>query len=257
MPSPPQAWSDWRAEGDYASLLEADRTAFAWEWLRRTHDYRREWEKARPFAGEAEREARARMWGLHRLEDPALPVPLARPLWRRELFPFVLIATAEPEGEARDRLDLSQFRGRATIHASLDGEEHLLLSDGLRSIRVDIVSGTLRGGAARLSYRLRGLLAADAPLLVLRRLLAFCRTGRFSPALHRREPRAARWIMTLRAYDALTAGASQREIAEALLSRDAALSRWRVAAPSLRSRVQRLVRTAREMGDGGYLEYLR
>lgn len=56
----------------------------------------------------------------------------------------------------------------------------------------------------------------------------------------------------LRAHDALAAGASQREIAAVLLDEEALAPRWRVEAPSLRSKVQRLVRSARAMADGGY-----
>ena len=60
--------------------------------------------------------------------------------------------------------------------------------------------------------------------------------------LHPRERRARRWVLLLRTYDALIAGASQREIAESLLGLDIAEERWRVTAGSVRSRAQRLVR---------------
>jgi hypothetical protein len=56
----------------------------------------------------------------------------------------------------------------------------------------------------------------------------------------------------LRAYDALAAGASQREIAAVLLDGDARRDRWRIHSPSLRSRAQRLAACARAMGEGGY-----
>ena len=64
-------------------------------------------------------------------------------------------------------------------------------------------------------------------------------------------------MLLLRAHDALAAGADQRDIAEALLSREAAQPKWRVGAPSLRSRAQRLVRGARLMAAGGYRELLK
>jgi hypothetical protein len=60
----------------------------------------------------------------------------------------------------------------------------------------------------------------------------------------------------LRAHDALAAGASQREIAACLFDELAAQRRWRVNAPHLRSRVQRLVRAARQAACGAYLGLL-
>ena len=65
-----------------------------------------------------------------------------------------------------------------------------------------------------------------------------------------------RALSQLSAHDALAAGADQREIAAVLLSIDAAEPRWRNRSPSLRSQVQRLVRGARRMGSGGYVELL-
>jgi hypothetical protein len=63
-------------------------------------------------------------------------------------------------------------------------------------------------------------------------------------------------VLLLRTSDALEAGACQREIAEHLLGRDAAEPRWRIEAPTLRSRAQRLVRQARWLAAGGYLAML-
>jgi hypothetical protein len=130
--------------------------------------------------------------------------------------------------------------------------DHLLLSDGWRSIRLDGAAGLFAGGTVRLAYRLEGLGGAEAPLLTLRRLLAFDRSGRFSSALHPRERRSPRWVQILRAWDALQEGAGQREIARVLLSASAGEPDWRIREPSLRSRVQRLVRLARSMAGGGY-----
>ena len=61
----------------------------------------------------------------------------------------------------------------------------------------------------------------------------------------------------LRASDALAAGAAQREIAAVLLNAEAEVERWRVIAPTLRARAQRLVRAARRMAAGGYRSLLR
>lgn len=244
--------ADWREAGFYAPLLDADRPVFAWEWLRRDRDYRAAARQAR--AGEGGREAA--IWGLHCFENPDMAAPEARPLWRAGHHPYVLKAKAGPSAAPSDAFDLRHLAAPATVDAE-DGEgEHWLLSDGLRAVRLDLVDGTATEGPVELHYLLAGRVSANGPLLVLRRLLALAETGRFSRILHPREPKARRWILALRAHDALAAGTSQREIAARLLGDAAEEARWRVHAASLRSQVQRLVRAARGLADGGYRAFL-
>ena len=250
--------ADWRDAAAYAPLLQVGRSGFAWEWLRRDDGYcaaaARALELSRlPHPGQTgEPDALAARWGLHAFEPPNRNAPEARPVWRQEFFPYVVEATAAEEGADDDRLDLRRLKLLVTLVAGPNGTEHLLLSDGFRSVRVDIVSGTLRTGPARLRYQLEGLRSLDKQLLTLQQLLALARTGQFSSMLHPRDRRARRWIMLLRTQDALAAGASQREIAVELLGKSAADGRWRVDAPTLRSQAQRLVRGARGLANGGW-----
>lgn len=251
--------ADWRDASAYAPLLGADRSIFAWEWLRRVPAYR---EAARSRApgdkpsGAVIADERAARWGLHAFECPELAGPDARPIWRREVYPSVLSARAADAGEAEERFDLSRLRIVATLVRNRSGMEHVLLSDRGRTLRLDIVSGTICNGPVLLRFELAGLRSVDRPLLTLRQLVALWGAGRFSRALHPLEVRAARWILLLRTHDALATGADQREIASCLLDAEAAGPRWRVQAPALRSRVQRLVREARRMAARGYLSLL-
>ena len=253
---PEQGQADWRDASAYEPLLQADRTFLAWEWLRRDGAY---CEAARAaLAVEPGRVgAKPQHWGLEAFENPNLQAPRARPLWSRNVHPFVLRVVATRTESPTDAFDLEGLAKLATLVQRESGTEHLLLSDGLRAIRLDVLVGSLSQGPVQLGYVLGGVASAEPPLLTLRRLLVLCRTGRFGPSLHRPEPKARRWVMMLRAWDALAAGADQREIAATLLSASAAERRWRTEAPSLRSQAQRLVRGARRMGKGGYLNLLR
>lgn len=194
-------------------------------------------------------------FGLVAFEPPDDAVPAARPLWTRGVHPSVLAVEAGGPPSPGDILDLRSLDPLARKVEAGD-REHLLLSDGLRTIRLDAPRGTFRCGELSLRYRLAGIASAEPPLLTLRRLLALCRTGRFSSLLHPEEAKARRWILMLRARDALAAGADQRGIAEELLSRSAGLPRWRVREASTRSQAQRLVKSARRMANGGYLGLL-
>ena len=238
--------ANWTEASVYAPLLLADRSILAWEWLRRSPAYR---------AAAAGCGADSEVWGLLRYVPPGLAAPDARPLWTAAVHPLVLRAAAEEGVDPGDMFD-SRLVGSAIVMLETGAGEHLLVSDGYRAIRLDIEAGTLRRGPVRLCYRLCGLASAGRPLLTLRRLLAYCRDGRFSAMLHPPETRAARHVLMLRAHDAMAAGANQREIAATLLCAEASFARWRIAAPTLRSRVQRLVRNARNMANGGYRELL-
>lgn len=249
---------DWRDAPTYQSLLHADRSLLAWEWLRRNPTYQIAAQRACHANGSGDRIDRGEQpdrWGLHIFERPEATVPAARPVWSSDVHPFALdIETGLAVGEGL--FDLERFRPIATLARSLDGREHLLLSDGFRTIRINVVSGTLTDGPVELRYRLAGLASAERPVLTLRRLLALWRNGRFSCSLHSDEARARRWVLMLRAHDALAAGAGQREIAAVMLSTEASAPRWRNLAPSVRAQVQRLVRGARRMASGGYLDLL-
>lgn len=242
---------DWRDAAAYEPLLRADRSFHAWEWLRRNSGYRAAAEQA-PQQEDADFSAgeKSARWGLHAFVPPDLTAPEARPVWRSNVYPFVLHAEASP-ADGEDAFDLERFAELSSLVKAAD-REHLLISDGLRAIRIDVLAGGLANGPSELSYRLAGLSAAEPPLLTLRRLLMLWRTGTFCRSLHPNEPRAKRWLLMLRAGDALREGADQREIATALLSAEAGQPRWRTQSPSIRSRVQRLVRSARAMEAGGF-----
>src|SRR3954470_11516919 len=175
----PDPWPDWRDEAAYRPLLEAERSAFAWEWLRRRRDYLEAWEAAGRGSAGRGGGAGGRGGGLVRFEDPERPTPVARPLWRRDVFHYVLEIEALPGGSSEDLFELDRLASLATLSREDTGEEHVLLSDGFHNIRIDVLEGSLARGPAMLRYRLAGLAGIAEPLIVLRRLLALWQTGRF------------------------------------------------------------------------------
>lgn len=156
-----------------------------------------------------------------------------------------------------DGVDPSILAPWLTVAADSDGIEHAVLSDGWHHIRLDVGFGTLTGGTpVVLSYGLRGLASAIVKLIPLRRLLDLCRHSRFAATLFPEDRRIARWIELLRVHDALTDGASHREIAIALYGDERVTREWSGRSDSLRSRVRRLAKDARSMARGGYRSLL-
>lgn len=245
---------DWRDGDAYSALLDADRSLFAWEWLRRHPSYRRAANTRKvgdPETGTPD----AATFGLVCFEPPDARVPFARPIWRSDADPQVLVASSWPEGTAEQEFELDRCLHLAHLVAS-KSMHHLLLTDGLRTIRLDAPEGAIAGTRLSLCYPVPDRVSRTELLLPLQRLIALLHRGNFARSLHRREPRAARWILELRTYDAILAGAHQRDIAEELLKRSPAPSRWRSRDPSLRSQVQRLVRSARALGGGDFRRVL-
>jgi len=178
----------------------------------------------------------------------------ARIIWHADLDPGTLPVSVRPTRiEDADALRIETIAPWLTVHADRRGREHAVLSDGWHHIRIDVEDGRLSGeDIVLLRYDVRGLRTAEVRLLPLRRLIDFCRRQRFARSLYPPDPRMDRSLLILRVHDALSAGASQREIAAALFGAGRVASDWADGSDSLRSRIRRLVRDARIMGRGGY-----
>lgn len=191
-------------------------------------------------------------------ESPEVEAPEARIIWHADLDPGALSAVArrahpdDPDGVSPDRI-----ARWLTIARDAEGAEHAVLSDGRHHIRIDLAAGTLSDGPVVLDYRLWGVQHVRPKILPLRRFVHLCTKGRFSRTLFPADPAIGRLITALRVHDALSAGASQREIAELLFGVEQARVDWNGASDSLRSRVRRLVKEARRLAAGGYRSLLR
>ncbi len=161
-----------------------------------------------------------------------------------------------PRGDG-DAFDIRRFDRFATVLRCPDGHEHLLLSDGLHHLQLEVTAGSLLDGPVCFRYELSGFKHIEAKTLTLRRLLLLRRLGRFPRGLFPPERRARRWAMALQAYDAVQAGASHRDIAVALFGEKVVKEDWYGRSDYLRLRVQRLVRMADKLVNGGYRDLLR
>ena len=187
-------------------------------------------------------------------EHPGRAAPEARIIWHADLDPGTLATVARPADPADpDSLHLECIAPWLTIATDEAGREHAVLSNGWHHIRLDIEEGQLTGHqAVMLHFRLQGIVSSEQRLLPLHRLLDLCRRQRFAHALFPPNPGIGRLIDMLRVHDALSLGASQREIGAALFGNQRIAQDWSGPSDSLRSRVRRLVRETRMMARGGY-----
>jgi len=162
-------------------------------------------------------------------------------------------ASPAPRGDP-DAFDIRDFYELATLLRRPDGHELLLFSDGNHRLQLDVITGSVLDGPVRFRYELSGFKHIQAKILTLRRFVLLCRLGHFPRGLYTPERRARRWMLALQAYDGVQSGASQREIAAVLFGERAVREDW--IAGYLRTRVQRLIRSAGKMIGGGYQDLL-
>lgn len=191
-------------------------------------------------------------------ENPSVPATEARILWDSQSDPGVLSAIAVPAGRYDpDVVDVDALAGWLTIVEGARGCEHVVLSEGLNHIRLDVEEGSLRRGPVVLHYRLYGVNSLEPRILRLRQLLALYRRRRFLRSLHPREPKMTRWLLALRIHDAREEGASLREIAEQFYGAERASIEWAGGSDSMRSSLRRLAAEARRLAEGGYKSLMR
>jgi hypothetical protein len=177
-------------------------------------------------------------------------------VWSATVDRSVVSCAAEPiTPDHPDAFNFDRLTIPTTVVVGPTGLQHLAISDGLKRIRLDLVSGTFLEGPVRLHYRLAGFENCEPQVLTLQQLFVLNRLGRFGRGLHPRETKVERWLRMLRAHDLRIEGASQRDIAAELFG-VASLSEWRTRSDFLRLRVQRLLREADGMIAGGYLKLL-
>jgi len=163
----------------------------------------------------------------------------------------VRAAPAEP-GDP-DAIDLARLQALATVARSDTGYEYIALSDGWRRLRFDVVEGSIGAAAwVRFDYRLTGFQDLEPRLQTLRCLAGLRRDGRFNVCQFPAPAGLPRRLEALRVADGLRAGASYREVAEALFGEARVRADWRTRSDYLLSKIRRRATEARLMLAGGY-----
>lgn len=184
-------------------------------------------------------------------EQPDCDIDKALICWTAELVPNIISVSAIPSLSA-GAVNLQQYRGRLFGVRDEDGTEHVVLSDGMCRIALDVCNGTLFDGSVSLGIELINSDQSKRQLTQLDRLLAALADplGKI-PACH--TIAANRKIVTaLRVADGLAAGASHRELAIALFGAERVAADWLGISDALRSQVRRLVKSAQYFSGGGW-----
>ena len=149
-------------------------------------------------------------------------------------------------------VNCQQYRGRLFGVRDGDGIEHVVLSDGVCRIALDVGNGTLFDGPVSLGIELINPHQSKRQLMQLQRLLAALAdpSGKI-PACHNIAANR-KIVAALRVADGLAAGASHRELAIALYGTERVAADWLGISDALRSQVRRLVKSAQYFNGGGW-----
>jgi hypothetical protein len=226
------------ADGGWRAYIGLSVPSFAWEFLRRNPDYRRD------FADSTETvDAR---WGLRFPADPEATAAEADVYWRADIAPGIVVPVASDRAGLSGPIVLRLPDGR--VRAGEDGL-HVRLTAGLQLLlrERDEAFGPL---VVMLRY--------DAHLgLRVRAVEALDRAARGRPPMKSRLTMAQRLRLarSLVALDGRLRGDSYRAIASDVFG-DGAVSAeaWRTA--SLRAATIRLAQTGKALMEGGYLQLL-
>lgn len=200
--------------------------------------------------------ANSQIGGCTFAENPDVIAPDARIIWRAERDPETLNATVRPT-IASDRDGISAVMLHPWFSSIIDKSgEHVVLSDGLRRIRIDVQNGNLSHGPVVLMYLIEGSRSASCKVMPLKRAIEVTVRRRFPANLFPPQPRAQRALALLRVHDAVADGATHREIAEALFGQDQAKLAWNGVSDSMRSQVRRMVSAAKVLSAGAYQRML-
>ena len=162
-----------------------------------------------------------------------------------------------PIGDEADLFNLENWASNSVLVAGGQGDEHLLLRDGHHHVHLHVIAGTLLQGPVALRFNIRWSDRFDHALGTLRRFVLLCRSGKLRRERILSDRISPRAISALRVHDALSQGASIRDIGIMLFSKERVDAEWRDPSESLKSQCRRLVASARRMAGGAYKELLR
>lgn len=239
----------WRSSAAYLYILELDDVQLAWEYLRRNPSYRSLYTQRQPSPSDAEQWHR-------RLEDPAHDARNAQPesLSNQE---SALGLTLLPAAVSSAQFSIWRILGIKTL-ARIRLGWRLTIRDGTELWRLSL--GEQLNDGQCFAFQISGGSNPERHLRLMSRINAWMtppqRPKRSRAAVSFRPSRdAVLHMRTLQAMDSSAAGASHKEIAEALFGADDVWQRWGKDS-ELRSQIRRLLRRGSALANGHYRRLL-
>jgi hypothetical protein len=259
----------------YKYVDQLSRPGFAWEFLRRNSDYRRDWQVHRTsvprrhvssqgieFSFLRRRFTQAESWGLRAFEDPTADGRSARLFWlpnvlARSIQGRALLDQTEGGGSGR-RLAITDIAGTRAVLVDADGVVHVSIDSDLSNVGLSISNLRQPFGTFALVFEIPAFDAVkrrfDAILdLEWRVNRPLAQSGGSNSDGHFR----TKLIHCLIAVDGRRHGLSYRDLAQVLFGTEAVAKDWSGPSRFLKERMRRLVERGESLVNGGYRDLLR
>jgi len=236
---------------DHSWLNHLSRVGWAWEFLRRNQDYRRDY--AHQDDGRD-----AALWGLKSFEDPSLDARHAAVFWRSDWCPAVLPVTARPllPGETSSLTEEKlACLTKVLPHHDGNGADVLFNTDG-RLLQLELTGSASFAEVALSAVVIPMPEPASARVLAIRRFTHLVASGSLRPMLYPPERRAPRLTKVLIALDCWQEQQSYRDIAVRLHGQRRVDEQWNDPRDHLRDQIRRAVYYGRNLMTGGYRQFL-
>ncbi|OWK19815.1 hypothetical protein AJ88_37525 [Mesorhizobium amorphae CCBAU 01583] len=145
---------------------------------------------------------------------------------------------------------------RATVLLEPDETQHVHLRNAEHTLQLAVSGADILRPVCLRAEAIWPTALLKHRLWALECLNALCLDGELPARLFPLERRGARLTFVLRALDGSLAGASHREIAEALIGEGRVQSDWKDPRDHLRDRIRRAVSRGRALMNGGYRDFL-
>lgn len=253
--------------GAYDYALTLCRSDLAWEFLRRSPAYQRDYHLnckgvtraprclgISPVLTRVRRRARtASGWGLHSFVDPGLPARKSPVSWLTAAAVPMLecIADRTPPGACPD-LNVRRLASVSHLVFGPAGEQHVLLRDADAALTLRLY-GSRASLPVNTSILFRGLPDPQLVANALNILTGLVLQPNYSP-------RNSRDLLFLRdalvALDGRCLGANHREIAAAIYGWQKVRAAWSSSSRWMKDRMCRALAKGEELRDGGYRKLL-
>ncbi|WP_245307437.1 MULTISPECIES: DUF2285 domain-containing protein [Mesorhizobium] len=152
--------------------------------------------------------------------------------------------------------ELSALRCRATVLLAPDKGQHVIFRDTEHTLQLAVSGADVLDPVCLHTEAIWPAMFSKPRLRALECLNTLALGQNLPARLFPPEKRGPRLTFVLRALDGSLAGASHRELAEALIGQGRVTADWRDPRDHLRDRIRRAVSRGRALMNGGYKEFL-
>lgn len=244
------------------NVLEYSLATWAWEFLRRNPDYRRDYLKqasAHPCSTNA-----AKNWGLLAWANPHSDAVTSNVFWSPRLLLGALRVSFEPlkppsfsKADAASRIVLSRLNCHMRTMQSEDGSQHIRLGGDTFWIQLYCPSPPIEADQAQLVVSLADFTNGHRVLDTTSHLFALHRAQGKSLPIQSPVKQALRLSRMLRVHDICSAGGTYRDAAVALYGPEKVVAEWGASGRYSRDPIRRLCKRGAYYIGGGYRDLLK